>query len=87
MISSAFVQNLKPFKTKCTGGLSDIQTPNIVPVDLNSIIQMNARIMCSWFEQIGDLDKAGKYCKIAKQYLINIREVRDVFFFDYMVLV
>lgn len=78
MLSSTFAQNLKPFKTKYTGKLSDTQTSNIVPVDLNSIIQMNAKIMCSWFEQIGNQSKADKYCKIAQQFLNNIRDVRDL---------
>lgn len=60
---------------KITGELSDSQTPNIIPVDLNSILQENAQILSTWFYQMGNQIKAEKYAVIAQQFLNNIQEV------------
>lgn len=57
------------------GNLSDIQTSNIVPVDLNSFLHVNALTLSAWFSQMGNEAKANKYKNIANQFLQNIQEV------------
>lgn len=57
------------------GPLSDIQTPSIVPVDLNSILQANALALSVWFRQTGMLDKANKYSAISTDLLTSIQDV------------
>ncbi|XP_022159968.1 trehalase-like [Myzus persicae] len=57
------------------GNLSDIQTANIVPVDLNSLLHVNALTLSTWFDQIGDKINAEKYKTIANEFLENIQEV------------
>ncbi|XP_025414011.1 trehalase-like isoform X2 [Sipha flava] len=57
------------------GTLSDVHTPNIVPVDLNSILHSNALILSSWFRLLNDYDKANKYNLIAENLVIGIQEV------------
>jgi len=58
--------------------LSDIQTQNIVAVDLNSILQINAMTLSTWFEQMGNKNKAEKYYSYAKDLLESIQEVRII---------
>ncbi|XP_050056696.1 trehalase-like isoform X2 [Aphis gossypii] len=55
--------------------LSAVHTPSIVPVELNSILNQNARILSTWFGQIGNKYKATKYCVIAQEFLKGIQEV------------
>lgn len=57
------------------GNLADIHTPDIIPVDLNSILQLNALTLSRWFEQMGNKNKAEKYRAIAQEFLYNIQEV------------
>lgn len=52
-----------------------MHTPSIVPVELNSILNQNARILSTWFGQIGNKYKATKYCVIAQEFLKGIQEV------------
>lgn len=59
-----------------TGNLSDIQTANIVPVDLNSLLHINALTLSTWFDQMGNKVNAEKYKIIANEFLKNIHEVR-----------
>lgn len=66
------------YYTKCinhTGNLSDIHTQDIVPVDLNSILHVNALTLSTWFAQMGNKTKAEKYSKIALEIQTNIQEV------------
>lgn len=56
--------------------MADVQTPNIVPVDLNSILHLNALTLSKWFEQMGNKTEADKYASIAKNLLYSIQEVR-----------
>lgn len=58
-----------------TGNSSDIQTSNIIPVDLNSFLHMNARTLSMWFRQMGNAEKSDKYEAIATQFLKNINDV------------
>lgn len=61
--------------TLITGVLSDTQTPNIIPVDLNSILHRNAEILSDWFMRIGAISKAQKYSTAAKRILNCIENV------------
>jgi len=58
-----------------TGELDDIQTPSIVPVDLNCIIHKNARTLHTWFNQTGNKNKSEEYGSIAQNMLTSIQEV------------
>lgn len=62
-----------------TGELPDVQTPNIVPVDLNSILCINALTLSKWFTQMGSHVKAEKYHKIHVQFLNNIENVMNYY--------
>ncbi|KAL5244703.1 hypothetical protein ACI65C_012113 [Semiaphis heraclei] len=55
--------------------LSNVHVPSIVPVELNCILNQNARILSTWFGQIGNRYKATKYCTIAQEFLNGIQEV------------
>ncbi|XP_025414013.1 trehalase-like isoform X2 [Sipha flava] len=57
------------------GQLPDIQTGSIIPVDLNSILQVNALMIGTWFDQMGNKSKADKYYRIADDFLNAIQEV------------
>lgn len=46
-----------------------------MPVDLNSILHVNALILSTWFAQMGNKTKAEKYSKIAEEIQTNIQEV------------
>lgn len=61
------------------GQLSDIHTEDIIPVDLNSIIHVNALTLSTWFNQMGNKEKADKYDKIANDLLNAIQEVIILF--------
>lgn len=62
-----------------TGNLSDTQTPNIIPVDLNSLLHLNALTLSTWFNQMGNKNKANEYKNIADELLKSIQEVRKLF--------
>ncbi|XP_050540083.1 trehalase-like isoform X2 [Daktulosphaira vitifoliae] len=57
------------------GGLVDVNAPSIIPVDLNSILHVNALTLSTWFIQLGDAKKGTEYQKIADDLLIGIQEV------------
>ncbi|XP_050432885.1 trehalase-like isoform X2 [Adelges cooleyi] len=57
------------------GDLFDIHTPEIIPVDLNSILHVNALTLSTWFSQIGDIKRGEKYATIAGEFLKGIQEV------------
>lgn len=46
-----------------------------MPVDLNSILHVNALTLSTWFAQMGNKTKAEKYSKIAQEIQTNIQEV------------
>lgn len=52
------------------------QTVNIVPVDLNNMLHVNALPLSTWFDQVEDEIIAAKYRTIANEFLENIQEVR-----------
>lgn len=55
--------------------MTDIHTQQIIPVDLNSILQKNAALLGTWFGRMGNEWKAYHYNRIAEEYLTNIHEV------------
>lgn len=57
------------------GNLSDISTPQIVPVDLNSFLHSNAEILSEWFNKLGDPVKAKLYKTRAEALLDAISMV------------
>lgn len=64
---------------KYLGSLYDIQTINIIPVDLNCILHLNAATLSTWFEKMGNTNKADKYRAIARELLNSIQEVKIIF--------
>jgi len=63
---------------KHTDQLSNVHVPSIVPVELNSRLNQNARILSTWFGKIGNKYKSTKYCTIAEEFLNGIQEVSIV---------
>ncbi|XP_050540084.1 trehalase-like [Daktulosphaira vitifoliae] len=55
--------------------ITEIETSKIVPVDLNSILQVNALTLSKWFDMIGDNRKTIKYRAISLMLLKSIQEV------------
>ncbi|RXG58586.1 Trehalase [Armadillidium vulgare] len=47
------------------GNLSDVNVTAIAPVDLNSLLCRNARILSEFYQQLGNSDKAAKFDEIA----------------------
>lgn len=58
-----------------TGDLRDIDTPHIVPVDLNAFLEYNARVLSSFHVALGNLPKAAHYKFQAQQLLDGIEAV------------
>lgn len=58
------------------GGLPNIRTRDIIPVDLNSFICMNARFLSSMYERLGDQSKAQIYRTKYLQWKEAIKQVR-----------
>lgn len=56
--------------------MSDVQTHNIIPVELNCILHVNALTLSTWFTQLGNKEKADKYYAIANEFETSIHEVR-----------
>lgn len=67
--------NFKSIISIILGNITDIVTSKIVPVDLNSILQVNALTLSKWFGMMGDSRKAIKYRAISLMLLKNIQEV------------
>ncbi|XP_025201432.1 trehalase-like isoform X2 [Melanaphis sacchari] len=57
------------------GNLTDIQTPSIIPVELNSLLHVNALTLSEWYAKMGNISKAEEYSAIAATFLNNIQEV------------
>uniref|UniRef100_A0A0C9RBN1 Trehalase n=1 Tax=Fopius arisanus TaxID=64838 RepID=A0A0C9RBN1_9HYME len=58
-----------------TGNLSDTSTRNIIPVDLNSLLERNARLLGQFNKLLGNGVKAKKWQDIARTYQRGIDEV------------
>uniref|UniRef100_A0A1B6FTE3 Trehalase n=1 Tax=Cuerna arida TaxID=1464854 RepID=A0A1B6FTE3_9HEMI len=57
------------------GNLSDIDTPHIVPVDLNAFLQNNAQILSSLYAEIGNVAKSTHYKHRATKLLQAIEAI------------
>lgn len=57
------------------GNLTHISTRNILPVDLNSVLCMNARLLSKMFHRLGNLDKAQMYQEEFIRWKTAIQEV------------
>lgn len=57
------------------GNLSHISTRNILPVDLNAFLCMNARLLSKMFRLVGDESKAQMYHDRFIQWRTAIQEV------------
>lgn len=51
----------------------------LVPVELNAILAMNARLLSEWFEYFGDTEKAEKYRQISITLIQYIDEVSKIY--------
>ena len=59
----------------CKGNLSHISTRNIIPVDLNAFVCMNAKLLSKFFGLIGDENKQQYYNNEYLKWKTAIREV------------
>ncbi|KAG8239747.1 hypothetical protein J437_LFUL017388 [Ladona fulva] len=57
------------------GNLTNLKTRSIVPVELNSIIYWNAKILSDFFEQLRMPEKSKKYRIIAKEWMEAVEQV------------
>lgn len=57
------------------GTRMNLDITGLVPVELNSILAMNARLLSEWFENFGNLEKAEKYRQISITLIQYIDEV------------
>ncbi|CAH0393318.1 unnamed protein product [Bemisia tabaci] len=55
--------------------LADIHTRDKVPVDLNAILERNARLLSEWWYRSGDVYKGKHYKLVAERLLESIHEV------------
>ncbi|XP_011875047.1 PREDICTED: trehalase-like [Vollenhovia emeryi] len=55
--------------------LVNVSTSDIVPVDLNAILQRNARLLARFHGSLGNLKKVWRYAKIASDYQAAIDNV------------
>ncbi|XP_063971804.1 trehalase-like [Diachasmimorpha longicaudata] len=58
-----------------TGNLSDTSTRNVIPVDLNALLERNARLLAQFNKLLGNEVKAKKWLDIARTYQLGIDEV------------
>jgi alpha,alpha-trehalase len=58
-----------------TGDLVDIETENIIPVDLNSFLYWDAFLLAKFYKKLGDLKKYQYYKDVAKQWKAAVTAV------------
>jgi alpha,alpha-trehalase len=58
-----------------TGGLHDIETVNIIPVDLNSFLYRDAFLLANFYEKLGNLEKSQYYDGVAEQWKAAVTAV------------
>jgi alpha,alpha-trehalase len=63
------------------GNLSHISTRNVVPVDLNAFVCMNARMLSEMFRKVGDDRKAQMYHDKYIEWKRAIQAVRIIHFY------
>jgi alpha,alpha-trehalase len=72
------------------GTLINIQTENIIPVDLNSFLYWDAVLLAKFYKTLGNLKKSKHYHNVAEQWKIAVTAVhwseRDGTWLDYDIL-
>jgi alpha,alpha-trehalase len=58
-----------------TGNRLDIETENIIPVDLNSFLYWDAFLLAKFYNQLGDLQKSQYYQDVAEQWKAAVTAV------------
>jgi alpha,alpha-trehalase len=58
-----------------TGDLLDIETENIIPVDLNSFLYWDAILLAKFYNILGDLKKSQNYQDVAEQWKAAVTAV------------
>lgn len=58
-----------------TGDLQDIDTENIIPVDLNSFLYWDAFLLVKFYNKLGDLEKSQYYQNLAEQWKAAVTAV------------
>ncbi|CAL8082201.1 unnamed protein product [Orchesella dallaii] len=64
-----------PPKGVLQGDLAHTQTRHVIPVELNSFIYLNAKIMAEYYEQLGNKERTTYYQNVANQFKTTIEEV------------
>jgi len=55
----------------------NLDITGLVPVELNSLLALNARLLSDWFAEIGDSQKAKTYDDISRTLIQYIDEVSE----------
>jgi alpha,alpha-trehalase len=58
-----------------TGDLRNIQTQNIIPVDLNSFLYWDAVLLAKFYKKLDDLEKSQHYHDVAEQWKAAVNAV------------
>ena len=58
-----------------TGELRDIETENIIPVDLNSFLYRDALLLSRFYRILGDIKKSQYYRDVAEQWKAAVKAV------------
>ena len=58
-----------------TGNLLDIETENIIPVDLNSFLYWDAFLLAKFYKDLGNLEKSQHYHDVAEQWKAAVTAV------------
>jgi alpha,alpha-trehalase len=58
-----------------TGTLQDIETENIIPVDLNSFLYWDAFLLAKFYNKLGHHKKSAYYQDVAKQWKAAVTAV------------
>ena len=64
-----------PFPVRPAASLKDVKTRNFVPVDLNSLLYLNARLLSEFHKQLGNDAQADTYREQAESLRNNIQNV------------
>ncbi|PSN49799.1 Trehalase [Blattella germanica] len=57
------------------GHITDTKTQHIIPVELNAILQWNARILSEFYDKLGNSAKAAQYKHLADEWLEAVTNV------------
>ncbi|KAK9502441.1 hypothetical protein O3M35_011220 [Rhynocoris fuscipes] len=63
------------FQAQNRGNISNIETQNIIPVDLNALLHKNFVLLSKWYEMFGNVIKSRKYKLLADELLLAIEKI------------